>query len=79
MYGNILDDPLDYIGKVENIEQDYENILKILGVNKTQKKNILRNQRVQHSKPVVDTKTKLIINFIYKNDFLTFKYEKHVS
>jgi hypothetical protein len=32
VYGNILDEPLDFIGRVENLEQDYKIVAKAIGM-----------------------------------------------
>ena len=72
VYGNILDEPIDYIGRFEKLDEDFDNICNILGV-KEKKLPRLGNNSKTHS---LSLEAKLLINKIYDEDFLTYNYDK---
>lgn len=71
VYGNILDEPLDYIGKVETLEEDFKNICNTLGL----KRNKLQKNSRPHAHSL-SLDAKLLINKLYEKDFLTYDYIK---
>ena len=73
VYENILDEPIDYIGKLETIEKDLNNICTILGKKGTTLLKI--GSRIKHEN-ILSLETKLRINEIYDTDFLKFSYNK---
>lgn len=72
VYSNILDEKLDYIGKLETLEEDFKNICDILKI----KYNKLKNIGQSSTKNVLNTEAKTIINEIYEKDFFAFNYKK---
>jgi len=70
VYGNILDEPIDYIGKFETIETDFNKICKTLGVRKTVLPKL--GQSCNHL--CLDAEAKLAINKIYEQDFINYNY-----
>ena len=72
MYGNIIDEPIDYIGRFETLEEDFKNICNILKLREKKLPKIGSNPHT-HS---LSLDAKLIINEIYAEDFLEFNYNK---
>ena len=72
VYGNIIDEPIDYIGRFETLEEDFKNICNILKLREKKLPKIGSNPHT-HS---LSLDAKLIINEIYAEDFLEFNYNK---
>jgi len=70
VYGNILDEPIDYIGKFESIETDFNKIRKTLGASKRALPQL--GQSCNHL--CLDAEAKLAINKIYEQDFINYNY-----
>lgn len=69
--GNIY---VDFVGKIENIENDYMVIRKTLGLSKKLER---KNRSVQGNKKyALIAESKVILAEIYARDFDLFKYEK---
>jgi hypothetical protein len=72
VYGNILDEPIDYIGKFETLEEDFNNISNILGV---KGKELEKINNKQHGNSL-SLEAKILINKIYDEDFSIYNYSK---
>lgn len=72
VYGNILDEPIDYIGRFETLEEDFHNICNIL---KLKEKKLGKFGKNKHTN-TLSVEAKIIINKIYHEDFSTFNYSK---
>jgi len=73
--GNIF---VDYIGKFENIENDFQIILQKIGFNKIKHTPTFYNRRKNDNYKKYYTQEALdIINTIYENDFIYFNYIKY--
>ena len=70
VYGNILDEPIDYVGKFENLEADFNKVCKTLGLRKTVLPKI---GQYRHSL-CLGTEAKFAINKIYEQDFINYNY-----
>jgi len=72
VYGNILDERIDYIGRFETLEEDFNNICNMLGVKGKELKKI-GNKQHRNS---LSLEAKIIINKIYDEDFSTYDYSR---
>jgi len=72
VYGNILDEPIDYIGRFETLEEDFNNICNIIGA---KGKELTKSQQKPHNH-TLSLDAKIIINKIYEEDFLKFNYNQ---
>ena len=72
VYGNILDEPIDYIGRFETLEDDFNNICNIIGA---KGKKLSKFGYKPHNHPL-SLDAKIIINKICEEDFLTYNYIK---
>ena len=81
-YESIIDENdnifVDYVGKFENLENDFENILKKICFDKIKHKQIFMNRRNNENYKKYYTQKALdIINQIYEKDFINFNYVKY--
>ena len=72
VYRNILDEPIDYIGRFETLEEDFSNICNMLGV---KEKGLKKIGNKQHNN-TLSLEAKVLINKIYKEDFFKYNYSK---
>ena len=72
VYGNILDEPIDYIGRFETLEEDFNNICNIIGA---KGKELTKSGNKPHNH-TLSLDAKIIINKIYEEDFLKFNYNQ---
>jgi len=72
IYGNILDEPIDYIGRFETLGEDFKNICSMLGLKEKKLPKIGSNPHA-HS---LSLDAKLLINEIYAEDFVKFNFNK---
>ena len=69
---------IDFVGKFENLEDDFQIILKKIGFNKICHDKIFINRRKTDSYKKYYTQEALdIVNKIYENDFIHFNYPKY--
>jgi hypothetical protein len=69
---------MDYIGKVESIEKDFEAISSKLGLNKCHIPHANKSDRLSYQDYYCRESKEIIQNF-YKEDFLAFGYSKQLS
>jgi len=75
VYLNILDEELDYVGKFENLHDDFKEVSKILGLNKqelpilAESKNRKKNYRDYYT-----SELKEIVENVYAKDIQKFNY-----
>ena len=73
VYGNILDEPIDYIGKFETLEEDFKNICNTLGLREKKLGKFNHSPTRGHS---LSAEAKTLINELYDKDFLKYNYSK---
>ena len=73
VYGNILDEPIDYIGKFETLEEDFKNICNTLGLREKKLGKFNHSPTRGHS---LSAEAKTLINELYDKDFLKYNYIK---
>ena len=66
---------LDFVGKYENLNQDFEKIKKDLGLSDVRLGHHRRQEHPPYEK-LYDEETKQAVRRIYKNDFEVFGYEE---
>jgi len=72
VYGNILDEPIDYIGRFETFEEDFNNICNTIGA---KGKELKKNDNKQHRNSL-SLEAKILIYKIYDEDFSTYAYKR---
>ncbi len=72
--GNIL---VDYVGKFENLNSDFEKINSILHLTDPQLKHLNKSQRERDISKVLDKESIQKVNHIYRRDFENFRYEMY--
>ena len=72
VYGNILDEPIDYIGKFETLEEDFKNICNTLGL---REKELGKFGHSPHGHSL-SLEATVLINKLYEEDFLKFNYHQ---
>jgi inositol phosphorylceramide mannosyltransferase catalytic subunit len=76
---------ISYIGKYENLETEFINVLNILGLNLKHQDSIYLNKtvnRISYFKNILDEFTEDTFNFIneyFANDFIAFNYKRYES
>lgn len=71
VYGNILDEPIDFIGRFETLEDDFEYICNTIGL----KHKALLKIGSNKNNNVLSLEAKLLITELYKEDFSTYNYD----
>jgi len=76
VYGNILDEPLDFVGKFENLESDVKYLFNKLGVEKENIPHAARssNLRDDKSSHFQSLAVKRLVGELYYHDFKKFGY-----
>jgi len=72
VYGNILDEPIDYIGKFETLEEDFKNLCNTLGLREKELGKFSHSPH-EHS---LSVEAKSLVSELYDKDFLTYNYSK---
>ena len=72
IYGNVLDEPIDFTAKLENIEQDMEFVRRQLGVNNSFDLKVEVSKDRIESAPV---ETISHIRKMYNRDYIKFGYQ----
>jgi hypothetical protein len=71
---------VDFIGRFENIEQDYENIRSKIGTGESlQKINVTKSNRLSLHKYYEDTHVLNKVAEIYRKDFEIFRYSRNIE
>lgn len=74
VYGNILDEELDFIGKFENLKNDLEFIRYKLKINSKFNIHTAKNKKRKHYKNYYNEKNKKEVKNLYFNDIMRFGY-----
>lgn len=72
VYNNILDEPLDYIGRFEKLEEDFYNLCNILEV----KRKKLEKIGCKPHNNSLSSDARLLITELYEKDFSKFNYDR---
>ena len=72
VYGNILDEPIDYIGKFETLKEDFKNICNTLGL---REKELGKFGHSPHGHSL-SVEAKSLVSELYDKDFLKYNYNK---
>jgi hypothetical protein len=76
VYGNILDEPIDFVGRFETLEDDFKYICNAVGLKNKTLPNIGSNKT---NKTSLSVEAKHLINEIYKEDFIKYNYRLEES
>jgi hypothetical protein len=75
VYGNIIDEDLDYIAKLETIDDDFAEISKILGLNKKQLPKAAKStSRKKEYHSYYTDQVKEIVEQMYLHDIVQYEY-----
>jgi hypothetical protein len=76
VYGNYLDEELDFVGKFENLEHDFRVVCEQLGTkNSSLPKVASFGSRVKEYQGYYSQETKELVESLYKNDIEKYDYE----
>jgi len=74
VYGNILDEELDFIGKFENLQQDIQFIKDKLNIANDFNFHLMKSDNTKSYTEYYDEKTKEEVYNLYKNDIVKYNY-----
>jgi hypothetical protein len=75
VYGNILDEELDFIGKFENLQQDIQFIKDKLNIANDFNFHLMKSDNSKNYTEYYDDKTKEEVYNLYKNDIVKYNYD----
>jgi hypothetical protein len=75
VYGNILDEELDFIGKFENLQQDIQFIKDKLNIVNDFNFHLMKSDNTKNYTEYYDDKTKEEVYNLYKNDIIKYNYD----
>ncbi|MGE9289838.1 MAG: sulfotransferase family 2 domain-containing protein [Puniceicoccales bacterium] len=74
VYGNILDEPLDFIGRFENFDEDCRKLQKILGIPEEMNVHAVKSERKAYHE-YYHPSTREEVGRLYANDIKRFGYQ----